>query len=55
MNRLKLLHILQMYGVQGKILSGIQSFLFGRMQSVVLEGECSDEVLVSSCVPQGSV
>ena len=46
-----------MHGVQGKTLSWIQSFLVGRTQSrsVVLEGECSDEVSVSSGVPQGSV
>ena len=54
-NHLKLLYKLQMHGVQGKTLSWIQSFLVGRTQSVVLEGECSDEVPVSSGVPQGSV
>ena len=54
-NHLKLLHKLQMHGVQGKTLSWIESFLVGRTQSVVLEGECSDEVPVSSGVPQGSV
>ena len=55
MNHLKLLYKLQMHGVQGKTLPWIQSFLIGRTQSVVLEGECSDEVPVSSGVPQGSV
>ena len=54
-NHLKLLYKLQMHGVQGKTLSWIQSFLVGRTQSVELEGECSDEVPVSSGVPQGSV
>ena len=44
-----------MHGVQGKVLSCIQSFLIGRSQRVVLEGDCSDKVPVSSCVPQGSV
>ena len=48
-NHLKLLHKLQMHGVQGKTLSWIQSFLVRRTQSVVLEGECA------SGVPQGSV
>ena len=54
-NDLKLLHKLQMHGVQDKTLSLMQSFLAGRTQSVVLEDECSDEVPVSSGVPQGSV
>ena len=54
-NHLKLLHKLQMHGVQGKTLSWIQSFLVGRTQSDVLEGECSDEEPVSSGVLQGSV
>ena len=44
-----------MHGVQGKTLSLIQSFLVRRTQSVLLEGEGSDEVLVSSGVLQGSV
>ena len=52
-NHLKLLYKLQMHGVQGKTLSWVQSFFVGRTQSVVLEGECSDEVPVSSGVPQG--
>ena len=47
---------LQIHGIQGKAL-WIQSFLAGRSQQVihVLEGECSDNVPVSSGVPQGSV
>ena len=44
-----------MNGVQGKVRSWIQSFLIGKSQRVVLEGECSDEVPVSSGAPQGSV
>ena len=44
-----------MHGIQGKTLHWIQSFLVGRSQRVLLEGECSDEVPVSSGVPQGSV
>ena len=44
-----------MHGVQGKVLSCIQSFLTGNSQRVVLERECSDEDPVSSGVLHGSV
>ena len=54
-NHLKLLHKLQMHGVQGKTLSWTKSFLVRTTQSVVLESECSDEAPASSGVPQGSV
>ena len=50
-----LLYKLQMHGIQVKTLLWIQSFLVERSQRVLLEGECSDEVPVSSDVPQGSV
>ena len=55
MNHLKLLFKLSSYGIKGKALKWISSFLGGRTQVVVLEGECSSEVPVSSGVLQGSV
>ena len=54
-NHLKLLYKLQLHGVQGKKLRRIESFLIGRSQTVVLNGNNSDEPPVSSGVPQGSV
>ena len=44
-----------MYGVQGKTLGWIESFLVGRTQCVVLDGEASSELSVSSGLPQWSV
>ena len=52
-NRLKLLYKLQVHGVQGKTLGWIESFLVGRTQCVVLDGDASSELSVSSGVPQG--
>ena len=58
---LKLLFKLSSYGIKGKALKWISSFLGGRTQAVVLEaggggggggGECSSEVPVTSGVPQ---
>ena len=46
---------LKYYGMEGKILDWINSFLFNRMQRVVLEGSISENVSVKSGVPQGSV
>lgn len=43
-----------MHGIQGKTLHWVQSYLVGRDQMVVLEGESSDEVSVSSGARQGS-
>ena len=54
-NHLKLLYKLQVHGVQGKTLGWIESFLVGRSQTVVLDGESSDELPVLSGVPRGSV
>ena len=50
-----LLHKLDHYGIRGKTNRWIQSFLTGRSQSVVVEGQKSQSVDVESGVPQGSV
>ena len=47
-NHLKLLYKLQTHGVQGKALRWIESFLVGRSQTAVLNGNSSDELQVSS-------
>ena len=54
-NHLKLLYKLQLHGIQGKTLGWIASFLIGRTQCGVLDGDSSTELPVSSGVPQGSV
>ena len=46
---------LKYYDIEGKILDWINSFLSNRMQRVVLEGSISENVSVTSGVPQGSV
>ena len=54
-SHLKLLYKLKMHGIYGNTLQWIQSFLIGRTQTVILEGQNSDELTVTSGVPQGSV
>ena len=54
-NHLKLLYKFACFGIKGNTLKWIQSFLIGRTQTVVLDAASSDEVPVTSGVPQGSV
>jgi hypothetical protein len=54
-NHEKLLLKLHDYGIRGNTLSWIRAFLRNRSQRVMLSGESSDAVPVTSGVPQGSV
>ena len=51
----RLLHKLEYYGIRGSTHRWINSWLSGRTQQVVLDGQASDPVPVLSGVPQGSV
>ena len=51
----RLLTKLEHYGITGLTGTWIRQFLTGRRQRVVLDGEHSDQVAVTSGVPQGSV
>ena len=51
----RLLHKLKAYGISGKLLDWIQSFLTDRTQYVTVNGTSSGQVPVTSGVPQGSV
>ena len=54
-NHEKLLLKLHQYGIRGNILRWVRGFLCYRSQTVAVDGEESDEVPVTSGVPQGSV
>ena len=54
-NHEKLIFKLLSYGIRGTTLSWIHAFLNGRSQTVGREGDFSEEVPVTSNVPQGSV
>ena len=54
-NHLQLLYKLSTFGITGNTLKWIEAFLIGRSQTIVLEGESSKEVPVTSGVSQGSV
>ena len=51
----RLLHKLDYYGIRGSTHKWTSSWLSGRSQQVVLDGQASDPVPVLSGVPQGSV
>ena len=51
----RLLHKLDYYGIRGFTHTWISSWLSGRSQQVVLDGQASDPVPVLCGVPQGSV
>ena len=51
----RLLHKLDYYGILGSTHKWISSWLSGRSQQVVLNGQASDPVPFLSGVPQGSV
>lgn len=51
----KLCYKLHQLGVQGRNLAWIRGFLSNRTQKVIIDGECSSSIPVTSGVPQGSV
>ncbi len=51
----RLLHKLNYYGLRGRTLQWINSWLTAHRQSVVVDGDTSDEVHVASGIPQGTV
>ena len=51
----RLLYKLSRYGIQGDLLTWIESFLTGRTQRVRVKDKFSDAIEVTSGVPQGSV
>ena len=51
----RLLHKLKSYGINGNLLSWLNSFLTGRLQQVTLNNVYSEWSNVVSGVPQGSV
>ena len=50
-----LIHKLQFYGINKTVTNWINTFLSSRTQRVILDGTTSDQIQVTSGVPQGSV
>ena len=51
----RLLHKHSVYGIHGKLLNWIKSFLTNRRQRVIINGSSSDWEAVVSGVPQGTI
>ena len=51
----QLIHKLEMYNLDQKVIRWVRAFLAHRTQKVIIDNYCSDEVAVTSGVPQGSV
>ena len=51
----KLICKLHQYGIRGQVLNWVRAFLGSRSQRVVIDGEESESVPVTSGIPQGSV
>ena len=45
----------ELYGIQGKVLDWFHSYVSQRKQVVMIDGESSEEYILSTGVPQGSV
>ena len=54
-NHSKLLWKLHQYGIRGHVLDWVRAFLGSRSQRVVIDGEESESIQVTSGVPQGNV
>ena len=51
----RLFYKLSHYGITGSLLKWVESFLTGRSQRVLVDGQASDPAAVTSGVPQGTV
>ena len=54
-HRILLERMSELYGIQGKVLDWFHSYVSQRKQVVMIDGESSEEYILSNGVPQGSV